>query len=111
MEALRSENEVPMVTRFCCPCLLLLFLVGGCTEKDPLYCDGEKPCTQTGYTCDYEHRRCVQKLDASVPDSGQPDSGATDTIQAETGTIDFGLPDQTPGDQGGPDGADISFAE
>jgi hypothetical protein len=103
--------EEPRVTRLCCASLLLLVLLGGCTEKEPLYCDRDTRCTQPGYSCDYEHRRCVQKQDASPQDSGQPDNGSNDSSQPDTVAMEVWLPDQMPADQGEPDAIDISLAE
>ena len=72
--------------------LALVPVLGGCTEPEPLYCDAEHPCTQTGYTCMYSRRTCIFKGDK---DSGPGDSktdGADQTVP-DTGDTDQLLPD------------------
>jgi hypothetical protein len=44
-------------------CLVFSFVVGGCSEKDPQYCDSETPCGG-GQVCDVARRTCVTTADA-----------------------------------------------
>lgn len=44
-------------------------LAPGCTEVEPLYCDGKTPCKLSGHVCDYEHRMCIIPQDSGVGDS------------------------------------------
>jgi hypothetical protein len=63
---------------------MLLLCAGGCTEAEPLYCDGETPCKEAGYICDYEHRRCVAAGDGAATDRGQPDTLSADRAAPDT---------------------------
>jgi len=49
--------------------LWVTVLVAGCTEVEPLYCDGKTPCKLSGQVCDYVHRMCVIPQDSGAGDS------------------------------------------
>ena len=77
------------------PLVLLVPLLDGCVEPEPLYCDEEHPCRQLGYSCMYTRRTCIFTGDK---DSGPGDSktGEADQVVPDTRDADLLLPDLLP---------------